>query len=151
MAMNARGIRDTARVLHVSTNTVMTGLKKRNLTSTRSTMQYDRSCIPSTWRWRAAAPRNWTDGGGLPPNSTKCGVTCAAKRTRGGCGTRLIITVGKSWRTSSADGKTRCFCSSKHYWRLLGLRSSTPTGGGPMSGISIQRPITWGRKTRRKL
>jgi transposase-like protein len=35
MAMNASGIRDTARVLHVSTNTVMTELKKRNLTSTR--------------------------------------------------------------------------------------------------------------------
>ena len=30
MAMNASGIRDTARVLHVSTNTVMTELKKRN-------------------------------------------------------------------------------------------------------------------------
>ena len=34
-ALNASGIRDTARVLHVSTNTVMTELKKRNLTSTR--------------------------------------------------------------------------------------------------------------------
>jgi len=29
MAMNASGIRDTARVLHISTNTVMTELKKR--------------------------------------------------------------------------------------------------------------------------
>src|SRR5204863_7784414 len=35
MAMNASGIRDTARVLHVSTNTVMAALKKRRLTSTR--------------------------------------------------------------------------------------------------------------------
>jgi len=33
MAMNASGIRDTARVLHVSTNTVMTELKIRNLIS----------------------------------------------------------------------------------------------------------------------
>jgi len=33
MAMNASGIRDTARVLHISTNTVLTELKKRNLTS----------------------------------------------------------------------------------------------------------------------
>jgi transposase-like protein len=33
MALNARGIRDTARVLHVSTNTVMTELKKRHLRS----------------------------------------------------------------------------------------------------------------------
>jgi transposase-like protein len=33
MALNASGIRDTARVLHVSTNTVMTELKKRRLCS----------------------------------------------------------------------------------------------------------------------
>jgi transposase-like protein len=31
MAMHASGIRDTARVLHVSTNTVMTELKKKGL------------------------------------------------------------------------------------------------------------------------
>jgi hypothetical protein len=36
MAMNASGIRDTARVLHVSTNTVMTELKKRNRCSNSS-------------------------------------------------------------------------------------------------------------------
>jgi transposase-like protein len=35
MAMNASGIRDTARVLHVSTNTVMTELKKRPLISSK--------------------------------------------------------------------------------------------------------------------
>jgi len=35
MAMNASGIRDTARVWHVSTNTVMTERKNRHLTSTR--------------------------------------------------------------------------------------------------------------------
>ena len=35
MAMNASGIRDTARVLHVSPTTVLKELKKRNLTFTR--------------------------------------------------------------------------------------------------------------------
>jgi transposase-like protein len=35
MAMNASGIRDTARVLHVSTHTVMKELKKRRLRSSR--------------------------------------------------------------------------------------------------------------------
>ena len=35
MAMNASGIRDTARVLHVSPTTVLKELKKRNLTCTR--------------------------------------------------------------------------------------------------------------------
>ncbi len=35
MAMNASGIRDTARVLHVSPTTVIKELKKRNLTCTK--------------------------------------------------------------------------------------------------------------------
>ena len=35
MAMNASGIRDTARVLHVSPTTVLKELKKRHLHSTR--------------------------------------------------------------------------------------------------------------------
>ena len=35
MAMNASGIRDTARVLHVSPTTVMKELKKKNLSSIR--------------------------------------------------------------------------------------------------------------------
>jgi transposase-like protein len=35
MAMNASGIRDTARVLHVSPTTVIKELKKRHLTYTR--------------------------------------------------------------------------------------------------------------------
>jgi len=35
MAMNASGIRDTARVLHVSPTTVLKELKKRRLTSHR--------------------------------------------------------------------------------------------------------------------
>jgi hypothetical protein len=35
MARKASGIRDTARVLHVSTNTVMTELKKRTLSPAR--------------------------------------------------------------------------------------------------------------------
>ena len=35
MALNASGMRDTARVLHVSPTTVIRELKKRNLTCTR--------------------------------------------------------------------------------------------------------------------
>jgi transposase-like protein len=35
MAMNASGIRDTARVLHVSPTTVLKELKKRKLTFSR--------------------------------------------------------------------------------------------------------------------
>ena len=40
MAMNASGIRDTARVLHVSPTTVMKELKKRNLTSHKCIRRY---------------------------------------------------------------------------------------------------------------
>jgi transposase-like protein len=35
MAVNASGIRDTARVLHVSSHTMMAELKKRRLRSTK--------------------------------------------------------------------------------------------------------------------
>jgi transposase-like protein len=35
MAMNASGIRDTARVLHISPTTVINELKKKNLSSSR--------------------------------------------------------------------------------------------------------------------
>ena len=40
MAMNASGIRDTARVLHVSPTTVIKELKKRNLISNKPTRRY---------------------------------------------------------------------------------------------------------------
>ena len=39
MALNASGIRDTARVLHVSPTTVLKELKKRRLTSNKSIKQ----------------------------------------------------------------------------------------------------------------
>jgi len=45
MAMQASGIRDTARVLHVSTNTVMTELKKM--------WSYVRSKAHPRWLWHA--------------------------------------------------------------------------------------------------
>jgi insertion element IS1 protein InsB len=60
MAMNASGIRDTARVLHVSPTTVLKELKKRNLTSTKSITRRWSICAQSTgkkaeprWLWHA--------------------------------------------------------------------------------------------------
>jgi transposase-like protein len=50
MAMNASGIRDTARVLHVSPPTVMKELKNRHQTSSRCIMPCGSTCIPSTWK-----------------------------------------------------------------------------------------------------
>jgi len=40
MALNGSGIRDTARVLHVSTSTVLNELKKKNICSSQSTCQF---------------------------------------------------------------------------------------------------------------
>jgi transposase-like protein len=53
MAMNASGIRDPVRVLHVSPTTVMKELKKRHLASSRCIRQSCSTCIQSTWRWRS--------------------------------------------------------------------------------------------------
>ena len=111
MALHASGIRDTARVLHVSTNTVMAERKKRPLISTRETMPSYRSCTLSTSRWRCAAPRHWMTGVGCPPSWTKCEVSCIVKRTHAGYGTRLIIAAGPCLRTCLGDGRIPCFSS----------------------------------------
>ena len=50
MAMNASGMRDTARVLHVSPTTDIKELKKRRLSSTRCIIRCWHTGIPSTWR-----------------------------------------------------------------------------------------------------
>ena len=55
MAMNASGIRDTARVLHVSPTTVIKELKKKSRSGSRCIMRCWRSCIPSKSRWKSGA------------------------------------------------------------------------------------------------
>ncbi len=59
MAMNASGVRDTARVLHVSPTTVINELKKKNLSSTRCITRCWPPSIPHRWRWRFAGPMRW--------------------------------------------------------------------------------------------
>ena len=59
MAMNASGIRDTARVLHVSPTTVIKELKKKSRRCSRCIMRCWRSCIPSTSRWKSGARMRW--------------------------------------------------------------------------------------------
>lgn len=88
MTLNASGIRDTARVLHVSTNTVMQERKKRPLRSPRGITGSCRSCVPSRSRWKSAAPRSGIDGVDSPQSWTRGGVTCAVKPTHAGCGMR---------------------------------------------------------------
>src|SRR4029077_20401272 len=55
MAMNASGIRDTARVLRVSPTTVLKELKKRHLTSNRGIKRCCSIYTPSRSRWRSVA------------------------------------------------------------------------------------------------
>jgi transposase-like protein len=59
MAVNASGIRATARVLHVSPSTVIKELKKKNRTSSRCIGQCDSICIPKTWRASSGALTSW--------------------------------------------------------------------------------------------
>src|SRR5262249_7464806 len=100
MAMNASGMRDTARVLHVSPTTVRNELKKRRPTSNRSIRRHGSPCPPSRWRSRSVAPRSWINAKDEPPNSMRCGVMSARKQNHGGCGMRWIITAGLCWRMS---------------------------------------------------
>src|SRR4029078_1900055 len=58
-AMNASGIRDTARVLHVSPTTVIKELKKRTRSCSRCIMRCWRSSIPSRSRWKSGARMSW--------------------------------------------------------------------------------------------
>ena len=71
MAMNASGIRDTARVLHVSPTTVIKELKKKNLPSNRCISPYCSTCIPSRSRWRYGVRMSWRCVVGSAPSSTK--------------------------------------------------------------------------------
>src|SRR4030095_13426444 len=58
MAMNASGIRDTARVLHISPTTVLKELKKRNRTCNRRIMPRYSASSPTRWRWKSVGLMN---------------------------------------------------------------------------------------------
>ena len=64
MALNASGIRDTARGLHVSPSTVIKELKKKNLSLHKSIRRYWRTWTPSRWRSRFVALTSWPSGVG---------------------------------------------------------------------------------------
>ena len=63
-AMNARGIRDTARGVHVSPTPVIKARTKRNLTCPRGTMPCEPLGIPRMWRWRYAVRTSRQDAVG---------------------------------------------------------------------------------------
>src|SRR4029077_20776799 len=72
MAMNASGIRDTARVLPVSPTRVLKELKKRNLKSPQCITQCCIISVPSTWRWRYGVRMSWRCVTGSRQNAMRC-------------------------------------------------------------------------------
>jgi transposase-like protein len=89
MSLNASGVRDTARSLRISTNTVLSALKKK---------------APVLESVNTALLRT------LNPEEVTVGLERAgAKKSLGGCGMRLITTVARSWRTSLGVARMRCF------------------------------------------
>src|SRR5882672_6860042 len=72
MAMNADGIRDTARVLHVSPTTVIKELKKKSRSCSRCIIPCWRPCIPSRLRWKSGAQMSLRCVVGSALSSTKC-------------------------------------------------------------------------------
>jgi transposase-like protein len=66
LALDGSGIRDTARVLGISTDTVLSGLKKRNASLSQLTKRGSRSSTPTTGRWL------FSESSQL--RSTKCGA-----------------------------------------------------------------------------
>ena len=85
-ALNARGMRDPARVLHVSPTTVRKEFKKRRLPCTRCITPGCSASPPSRVRWRAGGRMRWRDVVASAPSSTQCGAPYAAKRIHAGYG-----------------------------------------------------------------
>ena len=88
MALNASGIRDTARVLHVSPTTVLKELKKRNLRSLRGIRRCYSTSILRRWRWSYGVQMRWRCVVDSALSWTRWGAMCVAKRTRAGYGMR---------------------------------------------------------------
>lgn len=74
MAMNASGMRDTARVPHVSPTTVMKARKKRRLTSSTSIRRSCSTSTQSAWRLRSVAPTSWPSVAAYRQSWMRCGV-----------------------------------------------------------------------------
>ena len=126
MAMNASGIRDTARVLHVSPTTVINELKKEpELQPVNHGVLA--SLNPEQVAVKSGVRMSWKHVVGSAPSSTKCGAMCAAKRIRVGCGTPLITTRGRCWRASITASATFGHSASPDNgtcWHIMALQGA---------------------------
>ena len=96
-ALNARGIRETARVLQVSPTTGINAVKNRRLPCKRCSMACGPTSSPSPSRWRYGVQRRWRDSMGAAPRATRWGATCTAKPLRAGSGMPVSTPRARSW------------------------------------------------------
>ena len=144
MSLNASGIRDTARVLRISTDTVLSELKKKE--AALAVSEHRCYCAPSTqtilpWTLSKLGKRRWM----------KCGVLSARKGTSAGCGMPLITTRVPSWPMSLGVARMRSFCSSKRCWSPLVSRAFIPTIGGRTPGIWTADVHSPGKRNTQKI
>src|SRR5262245_8697382 len=57
----------------------------------------------------------------MKPKSMRCGHLLGAKKTRGGCGMRLITGVARCWRMSWGVARMRCFLKLKVLLEPFGI------------------------------
>ena len=103
MSLNASGVRDTARSLHICPNTVLRELKKKEAalesvnTALLRTLNPEKVAVDL----RKLAKRRWM----------RCGRLSGTKGTHAGSGMRSITPREKSWPMSLGGVRIRCFCS----------------------------------------
>ena len=71
-----------------------------------------------TWRSRVVVPRSIRGAEGCPQSAMQWGARGARRRSHGGYGRPVIITVGPFWRLSVGDGRMRCCSHGKSAERL---------------------------------
>ena len=145
MALNASGIRDTARVLHVSPTTVMKELKKRNLTCKQvnhRVLQHVHServeveiCRADALAVRRGFSSELVEMWSYVRNKAQPRWLWHAIDHLSG--TVLAYIFGRR--------KDTVFFELKELLRRLVSRGFTPMDGGRISGISSRRSITLGR------
>lgn len=105
MTVNASGIRDISRVLKITTDKVISTLKKQRNNSVILTWHISVKGKLHTifslmcFRLRKSKRPNWM----------RCGVLSFPRRISDGCGWRLITKQAKYWHTHSGGVKTRFF------------------------------------------
>jgi transposase-like protein len=110
LALNGSGIYDTARVVGLSPDTILNELKNRGQPGSRSISPY------ATWGRLGREKESCVVP---PPKSTTCDPWCSAKKSRDGCGLRVLTAAGQDGLTCVSVTRTRCLGSAKPSWSQL--------------------------------